>query len=105
MAAELKELIAKTESELATLRKELAQVEVAEQEDTESHDGAGNGTVAAAASDAGVINGEWKWPLSAQEYDRYGRQLILPNVGIHGVYFFSGTCAAELSGFKQEVTD
>ncbi|OTA98498.1 hypothetical protein M426DRAFT_109555 [Hypoxylon sp. CI-4A] len=26
----------------------------------------------------------WKWPLSEDEYSRYGRQLILPTVGIKG---------------------
>lgn len=24
------------------------------------------------------------WPLSSEEYKRYGRQLILPNIGIEG---------------------
>jgi adenylyltransferase and sulfurtransferase len=28
----------------------------------------------------------WKWPLEAFEYERYGRQLILPNVGVKGQY-------------------
>ncbi|KAI0891787.1 adenylyltransferase [Annulohypoxylon nitens] len=27
---------------------------------------------------------EWKWPLREEEYSRYGRQLILPTVGIKG---------------------
>lgn len=27
---------------------------------------------------------EWKWPLSESEYTRYGRQLILPTIGIQG---------------------
>ncbi len=26
----------------------------------------------------------WKWPLQAQEYERYSRQLVLPSVGIQG---------------------
>lgn len=26
----------------------------------------------------------WKWPLREDEYERYARQLILPQVGIHG---------------------
>ncbi|KAJ4394493.1 hypothetical protein N0V93_003711 [Gnomoniopsis smithogilvyi] len=26
----------------------------------------------------------WKWPLGEEEYERYGRQLILPQVGING---------------------
>ncbi|GKT40491.1 adenylyltransferase and sulfurtransferase uba4 [Colletotrichum spaethianum] len=26
----------------------------------------------------------WKWPLQPEDYERYGRQLIIPNVGITG---------------------
>jgi adenylyltransferase/sulfurtransferase len=29
----------------------------------------------------------WKWPLSADEYDRYQRQLILSQVGVQGMIF------------------
>jgi len=25
-----------------------------------------------------------KWPLSSEEYKRYGRQMIVPNIGIQG---------------------
>ncbi|KAK8206536.1 hypothetical protein M8818_004369 [Zalaria obscura] len=28
--------------------------------------------------------GDWKWPLRAEEYRRYGRQLIMPEVGLQG---------------------
>jgi hypothetical protein len=28
---------------------------------------------------------EWKWPFREQEYERYGRQLIVPAVGIKGL--------------------
>lgn len=61
------------ESDLARLKEELAQVEVA-------------GEKGKSEADDVEVDG-WKWPLSAQEYDRYGRQLILPNVGIHGEFF------------------
>ena len=27
---------------------------------------------------------KWDWPLAADEYKRYGRQLILPEVGLQG---------------------
>lgn len=30
------------------------------------------------------INGT-KWPLSAEEYKRYGRQMIVPSVGLQGI--------------------
>lgn len=26
----------------------------------------------------------WKWPLRPEEYERYGRQLIIPSVGVEG---------------------
>ena len=26
-----------------------------------------------------------KWPLSSEEYQRYGRQMIVPNIGIQGL--------------------
>lgn len=70
-AQQLRAQIAKAEEELKILKEQLAQAE-AQHQDRE--------TEAAAA-----INGStWKWPLQAEEYDRYGRQLILPNVGIQG---------------------
>ena len=27
---------------------------------------------------------DWKWPLAADEYSRYGRQMILPEIGLQG---------------------
>lgn len=71
-AQHLREQIAKAEEELRSLREQLAQAEACEQ-DQEAQ------TVAASANGSA-----WKWPLEAEEYDRYGRQLILPNVGIQG---------------------
>lgn len=71
-AQHLREQIAKAEEELRSLREQLAQTEAQEHEQEAE-------TVA-----AGVNGLAWKWPLKAEEYDRYGRQLILPNVGIHG---------------------
>lgn len=72
-AAELRELISKTESDLARLKAGLARVEAV-------------GEKAKSEADDAEVDG-WKWPLRAQEYDRYGRQLILPNFGIHGEFF------------------
>lgn len=71
-AQQLREQIAKAEEELRSLREQLAQAEAYEQDQK-------------AETVATGINGEaWKWPLKAEEYDRYGRQLILPIVGIQG---------------------
>lgn len=31
---------------------------------------------------------ERRWPLDKAEYKRYGRQLIMPEIGLQGTYFF-----------------
>ncbi|KAL1868913.1 Urmylation protein [Diaporthe australafricana] len=68
-AQQLRVQIAQAEDELKSLKEQLAQAEAQEQK--ESVDIKTNGSA-------------WKWPLGADEYDRYGRQLILPSVGIQG---------------------
>lgn len=75
-AQELREQIAKAEDELRNLREQLVQAEAYEQAQDQDHE---------AQTGAASTNGlAWKWPLEAEEYERYGRQLILPNVGIQG---------------------
>lgn len=59
----LRKEIAKREAELADLRSQLAAAE-SEKRD-EDYD-------------------EWKWPLRAHEYERYSRQMIVPNFGLKG---------------------
>ena len=27
---------------------------------------------------------DWRWPLEGEEYNRYGRQMIMPEIGLHG---------------------
>lgn len=65
---ELQTKILRLEEELNELKKELTEAQSREQstEDVEK----------------GI---RWKWPLKADEYERYGRQLILPHVGIKGL--------------------
>lgn len=29
-----------------------------------------------------------KWPLTPEEYSRYGRQMIVPSIGIQGEHFY-----------------
>ncbi|OAA48493.1 Molybdenum cofactor biosynthesis, MoeB [Metarhizium rileyi] len=60
----LRREIAVCESELARLRSRLAAAE-AQQQDTNSEV-------------------RWKWPLKEHEYQRYGRQMIVPNFGLDG---------------------
>lgn len=75
-AQQLREQISKAEEELRSLREQLAQ--------TEAHEKAQDQDQEAETGVASANGSAWKWPLQADEYDRYGRQLILPNVGIQG---------------------
>ncbi|KAF5714731.1 molybdenum cofactor biosynthetic enzyme [Fusarium globosum] len=58
----LRREIAKREVELADLRSQLAAAESQARESQES----------------------WKWPLDNHEYERYSRQMIVPNFGLQG---------------------
>ncbi|KAL2275576.1 hypothetical protein FJTKL_01966 [Diaporthe vaccinii] len=75
-AQQLREQISKAEEELRSLREQLAQ--------TEAHEKAQDQDQEAETGVASANGSAWKWPLEADEYERYGRQLILPNVGIQG---------------------
>ncbi|KAK7989160.1 hypothetical protein PG989_009475 [Apiospora arundinis] len=66
-AEQLRLQITKAEAELRELRSQLSQAETRKDEER-----------------APAIEDPWKWPLQPQEYERYARQLILPNVGIAG---------------------
>ncbi|PKK41908.1 hypothetical protein CI102_13800 [Trichoderma harzianum] len=35
-------------------------------------------------SDRDGVEGEWKWPLEERDYQRYSRQMIVPNFGLQG---------------------
>lgn len=72
-AAVLKQRIAKAEHELEALRCQLRELET--QTVT-----SGNGQ----DEKEPAREGSWRWPLKEEEYARYGRQLILPTVGIKG---------------------
>lgn len=60
----LRREIAQREAELTELRARLA----AEEKLSEKHDE------------------EWKWPLEEHDYERYSRQMIVPNFGLQGMY-------------------
>jgi adenylyltransferase/sulfurtransferase len=44
----------------------------------------------AKAPEQGVSQNSSRWPLEKNEYKRYGRQLIMPEIGLQGQYFFPG---------------
>jgi adenylyltransferase/sulfurtransferase len=75
----LRAQIAATEAQLAGLKREL---EIAEQAaaDVKSQD-----TVRTIAADERNDNGTRKWPLLGEEYQRYGRQMIVPQLGLQGM--------------------
>lgn len=66
-AAVLKQQITRAEQELEALKAQLEELE----KPADIVDGQSSGT-------------QWDWPLKEEEYARYGRQLILPSVGIQG---------------------
>ncbi|KAI0013443.1 adenylyltransferase [Xylariaceae sp. FL0662B] len=76
-AIKLREQILQAEKELQGLRRQLDEVEASRQI---SEPEVSRGTPAG-----------WKWPLSEDEYARYGRQLILPTVGIKGQLHLKST--------------
>lgn len=47
-------------------------------------------TPSAASND---MNDAGKWPLEANEYKRYGRQLIMPEIGLQGQFAFADRTA------------
>lgn len=67
----LREKIRVVEQELQNLKTQLASLEKSTKE----------GTVKTASA---VLNESQKWPLSQEEYKRYGRQMIVPNIGLEG---------------------
>lgn len=58
----LRHRIHNLESELADLKRQLLETKAAE----------------------GVFVGEWTWLLDSEEYQRYGRQMIIRDIGLQG---------------------
>lgn len=61
--------IAARESQLADLHAQLAVAESTRREADQS---------------ASAAQHDWKWPLKEDEYERYSRQMIVPNFGLQG---------------------
>ncbi|KAI0533081.1 ThiF family protein [Xylaria digitata] len=73
----LKAQISETEVELQQLKAQLARLEALPSPPSPSSETQANGQPTESSQG-------WKWPLEEDEYTRYGRQLILPSVGIRG---------------------
>ncbi|XDG07216.1 hypothetical protein ABKA04_006831 [Annulohypoxylon sp. FPYF3050] len=79
-AEQLRHKITQAEKELQDLRRQLSELE-SSTPNPKLNQGFGS------TSDYNHVTKtvtEWKWPLREEEYSRYGRQLILPTVGIKG---------------------
>ena len=77
-ADSLRKQIAAIEEQLKNLRAQLASVEA-----HDGTDGVGKSLQDLEIDDAAPVT-QSKWPLSAEEYKRYGRQMIVPSIGIQG---------------------
>ena len=70
----LRREIAKREIELADLKSQLALAESAKRRPEPE--------------------APWKWPLSRHEYNRYSRQMIVPNFGLQGKVSHDSNCSS-----------
>lgn len=77
-AEALKKQIEATELELARLKAQLAQVEAGDVTQKIN-------ALEIGAENAGLVTQQKQWPLLPEEYKRYGRQMIVPSVGIEGI--------------------
>jgi len=80
-ADDLRKQIAKAEQELRNLKEQLA---IAEKQEAVSVPELSQLSI---ESQEGLR----KWPLSSEEYKRYGRQMIVPNIGIQGMIYTLST--------------
>lgn len=81
----LRRKIRATEEELDRLKEELRQAEASAKENGDNQQT--NGEPADIP--------EWKWPLPAEDYERYARQLIISQVGLSGKFT---TCSNQERG-------
>ncbi|KAI1461691.1 adenylyltransferase [Annulohypoxylon moriforme] len=79
-AEQLRHKIVQAEKELQELRKQLTELESSNSRVNEDQ---GSSSIPDLNQHTETLP-EWKWPLKEEEYSRYGRQLILPTVGIKG---------------------
>lgn len=70
----LRREIARRETELAELKSRLAVAESEERAQKQQHE----------RDDDGGGETAWRWPLEEHDYERYGRQMIVPGFGLQG---------------------
>jgi adenylyltransferase and sulfurtransferase len=92
--ASLRAQISTTELRLAALKQELhilessTTTELRDGSATTPSDIAGSNSQNPSPEDTGAkaIKRRKKWPLEQEEYQRYGRQMIVPQIGLSGQY-------------------
>lgn len=82
--ASLRAQIVATEAQLERLKHDLANAEAAAKSEADP-----TGKPLEGQHDTGT-----RWPLLQEEYKRYGRQMIVPQIGLRG----SSDCAARKAG-------
>lgn len=70
------------EAQLAHLRTKLAEAESSVTAESEAV--SCNAEAVPDSPDATKQGGSWGWPLDKDEYTRYGRQMIMPEIGLEG---------------------
>jgi len=87
-AEALRKQIAETEEQLKNLKEQLKVLEERQKQDVIS-DGLGALDLKEESDHAIEVKqneiSERRWPLKAEEYKRYGRQMIVPKIGIQGI--------------------
>ena len=83
--ASLRAKIAATEAQLARLKQDLASAE-------EAAAAKSNSAESSEGSQQAQTRREPRWPLLQEEYKRYGRQMIVSQVGLEGEFRFAACC-------------
>lgn len=83
----LREAVTQRERELADLRARLAAAEAAAETAATAAAAAATATPAETVLEepaAAETAPSWQWPLEDHEYERYGRQMVVPGFGLEG---------------------
>jgi adenylyltransferase and sulfurtransferase len=72
------------EAQLKDLKRQLAETDVDQPVNKPSTVVATHAESSPERPTASKREGHWSWPLDADEYRRYGRQMIMPEIGLEG---------------------
>lgn len=80
----LRAQIRNTEDQLKQLKRQLEEAEQRKEEGN-AKDEEQQFPAIPLSNNPSQANGHWPWPLQPDEYKRYGRQMILPEIGLQGL--------------------